>query len=295
MLTKSVCQLCHTTRKALAYYEEKELISPAVLDNGYRDYSSGDIAVIKEISVLRQCGIGIADIKAILGSKNKAAALQKHSYIADVRAQRLTAIRACITNLIQGYDIEREFDDMNRHRESTLTIKEQMALAFPGNYGLFVAMHFGRFLNEAIDTEDKRSAYHQIIEYLDRVPLHIDPELEEFMNTVFSANERIAAALIEQQSHDQMSSVLDDTQGYLDSHHDEIQQYIQFKLSGEFKASPAGRLQEKMLAFQRNSGYQEVLIENMKILSPSYREHLLRIEKANDMLLERFPEAADFY
>ncbi|NLO84124.1 MAG: MerR family transcriptional regulator [Clostridiales bacterium] len=52
---KNVCQLCNTTRKALAYYEEKQLISPTVLENGYRDYSSEDIAAIKEISVLRQC------------------------------------------------------------------------------------------------------------------------------------------------------------------------------------------------------------------------------------------------
>ncbi|NLO84125.1 MAG: MerR family transcriptional regulator, partial [Clostridiales bacterium] len=173
--------------------------------------------------------------------------MQKCKYIADLKAERLIAIRGCLTNLTEVYDIEREFDYMQSHRESMLTIKEQMALAFPGNYGLFIAMHFGRFLSETIDTEEKRTAYHQIIDFLDHVALHIDPELEEFMSTVFSAREKIDTALIEQQSHDHMSAVLDDTQGYLDSHHDEIEQYIQFKLSDEFKASLVGRLQDKML------------------------------------------------
>ncbi|MFR1294404.1 MAG: MerR family transcriptional regulator [Coprobacillus cateniformis] len=39
MLIKDVCKLCHVTKKALVYYEDKGLISPLIMENGYRDYS----------------------------------------------------------------------------------------------------------------------------------------------------------------------------------------------------------------------------------------------------------------
>ena len=53
MLIKDVCKLCHVTKKALVYYEDKGLISPLIMENGYRDYSQKDIKIIKEICVFQ--------------------------------------------------------------------------------------------------------------------------------------------------------------------------------------------------------------------------------------------------
>ena len=39
MLIKEVYEKCKLTKKAIEYYESKNLIHPKILENGYRDYS----------------------------------------------------------------------------------------------------------------------------------------------------------------------------------------------------------------------------------------------------------------
>lgn len=76
---------------------------------------------------------------------------------------------------------------------------------------------------------------------------------------------------------------------------EEIEQYIEFKNSDEYQNSEAGKFQRYMLDFQKESGYQEVLIANMKILSPAYAEYLKKVEAANGIMLKKFPKAKDMY
>ena len=89
MLIKDVCKKCKLAKKAVEYYEQQGLISPAVEDNGYRNYSDEDISVLKEIGTLRKLGISIADIKNILASTNKAAALAKCKYKMDLEVEKI--------------------------------------------------------------------------------------------------------------------------------------------------------------------------------------------------------------
>jgi len=80
MLIKDVCRECKLTKKAVEYYEKQGLISPRIEDNGYRNYSDEDISTLKEIGVLRKLGISIAEIRDILASSDKSAALAKCKY-----------------------------------------------------------------------------------------------------------------------------------------------------------------------------------------------------------------------
>lgn len=295
MWIKEIRERCKVTKKALDYYESKGLICPKLLDNGYRDYSEHDAAVIKEITVLRQCGINISDIKIILGSSNKTAALEKCKYPADLQVEKMSAVRDCLAHLMQDYNVEREFAYLQEHTETVFSIKEQLVLAFPGNYGLFLALHFGRFLNGPIDTEQKRTAYMEIVRYLDSVSLFIDPELQEFMQALFTVSEKINTSALERQAHEQMTDMLGNTEGYFEQHKEDIEEYINYKLSDEFKNSIAGRLQQKMIEFQKNSGYQERFIKNLKILSSEYADYLEQLEEANEKLFKRFPKAKELY
>jgi uncharacterized membrane protein len=56
------------------------------------------------------------------------------------------------------------------------TITEKLIEAFPGYYGRFICLHFARFLNEPITTEEERHAYGEVIEFLDNVPSLVFPE-----------------------------------------------------------------------------------------------------------------------
>lgn len=58
-------------RKAILYYEEKGLISPAIGENNYRDYSEEDLDRLIKISLYRRLGLNVSEIKNILDSNNK--------------------------------------------------------------------------------------------------------------------------------------------------------------------------------------------------------------------------------
>jgi len=294
MLIKEVCERCGLTKKAIEYYEMKNLINPQVSDNGYRDYSESDIAMLKEISVLRKCEISVADIKEILNSNHKAAALAKHKYVTEIKKQRLSTIQECLENLIEDYDVDREFNYLQAHDENFFTIKERFILAFPGDYGLFMALHFGRFLNSVIDTIEKRKAYDAIIEYLDNVDFYLLPELSEFMKGAFSVNAKIDIEKFEAGLNAQMHMAMTEPENYLDNNREFIEAYLKYKDTDEYKKSPAGVFQKQMIDFQKKSGYQDILVEGLKTLSPSYAEYMKEMEKANIKMIEKYPQAMNW-
>ena len=296
MLIKEVCQLCALTKKAVEYYEERGLLQPVILENGYRDYNEEEIATLKEISVLRRCGVGISQIKEILKSSNRSSALAKYRYVAQVQMQRLIAVQKCMDELIEDYDIDREFDYLSAHNEDMYTIKEQLVFSFPGNYGLFLALHFGRFLNESIDTQEKRNAYAAIIKYLESVDLYLSADLSDFLSATISALEENGdLAQVQLQISNDMMKAMEDTEKYIEENQEGIKDYLDFKMSDEFKQSPAGQFQQSILEFQRASGYQEIFIANMKILSKSYCEYSQQLAIANEKFVQKFPISKDIY
>ena len=191
--------------------------------------------------------------------------------------------------------MNREFDYLQTHDADLYTVKEKLVFAFPGNYGLYVSMHFGRFLNGTIETEKQRKAYDAIVQYLDHVDVYLPSELSEFLELLFNASEKIDALKMEEEINGKMHKMLADTDCYLERNREEIERYIEFKSSDEYQNSDAGKIQRYMLDFQKESGYQEVLIANMKILSPAYAEYLKKVEAANDIMLKKFPKAKDMY
>lgn len=72
----------HVTVKALRFYEEKGLLMPAYIneENGYRYYSMGQMAVLHQITALKQAGFTLEDIVAInAGSDEEAVVMRKKS------------------------------------------------------------------------------------------------------------------------------------------------------------------------------------------------------------------------
>ncbi|GIP24722.1 MerR family transcriptional regulator [Paenibacillus sp. J22TS3] len=295
MLIKEACRKSNLTKKAIEYYEAKGLISPGILENGYRDYNEEDILTLKEISVLRKCEIGVTDIKNILRSKNKSAALAKCKYVTEIRLQRLQTVQQCMGNLISSYDIEREFDYLLSHDEDLLTIKERLVLAFPGDYGLFLSLHFGSFLYGIIDTDDKRKAYDEIIDYLDSVELYLPSELSDYLEETFTLNERLNVEQFVDTTNKAMAEMLNNTNDYLTQHHQEIEEYHAYLKSDKFLNSPVAAMQRKLRDFQKQSGYYERLVDNLKVLSPNYAKYLTEGETANEQFFRIFPNSKDIY
>ena len=70
MLISEVCARTGLTRKAVRYYVDKGLLSPAARENGYRDFSADDMRRLGRIAVLRRLRLGLSDIRAALADES---------------------------------------------------------------------------------------------------------------------------------------------------------------------------------------------------------------------------------
>mgnify|MGYP001014340687 CR=1 FL=1 len=66
MKRKEVQELTGLTRKAIEYYEEKELINPSRDENNYRIYSNSHVEILKKIKTLRKLGLSVEEITKII-------------------------------------------------------------------------------------------------------------------------------------------------------------------------------------------------------------------------------------
>ncbi len=66
MIRNEVQRLTGLTRKAIEYYEEKELVVPRKHENGYREYTADDVSKLNKISLFRKLDLSLIEIKEIL-------------------------------------------------------------------------------------------------------------------------------------------------------------------------------------------------------------------------------------
>lgn len=291
MYINEVCKKTGLTKKAVEYYEKHGLLSPKTSESGYREYSIEEISVLKEISLLRKIGIGIADIKMILASGDKPAALSICKSKLTRQANMLGLQRECIGHLIDNdYDVESSSQYAAHQLDENRIIKEKLTEAFPGNYGLFVSFHFGRFLNDKIDTPEKGAAYGKILEFLDGlVDIPFPKEVEDYMTEAGGLwNEDVMQAV------DIGTRIaVNDYGNFMDTKREIIEMYLEYRKSDKFRASPGYQMHSLVLEFQKASGYVDVFIENMKILSCEYAEYSRKLHESNELFLREYPDAAE--
>ena len=290
MLIKDVCNECNLTKKAIEYYEQQGLIAPKTDGNGYRNYSKEDISLLKEIGVLRKLGISIADIKNIIKSSNKQAALAKVKFRMDLETEKSNARKKCLERLIEDYNIERAAEYIEKDIEKNYTIMEKLLQAFPGAYGIYLCIHFGQFLDGKIDTEEKEAAYKKIVEFLDKVQdMDFPKELEEYMQQEFQKVDEM------KRMNSAIADTVNDIDKYMEENKDFIEKYLDFINSEEYKNTPAYKIKQMLLKFQQESGYYDIFIENLKILSSAYKEYIEKLQAANKVFLDKYPEAGNIY
>ena len=72
-----------------------------------------------------------------------------------------------------------------------------------------------------------------------------------------------------------------------------IEKIMTYMESDEYKASPAYRLKESFRQFGKVSGYNDIFIPAMCRLSKSYREYQDKMKKADEKLLQDYPQYAN--
>lgn len=276
------------TKKAVEYYTQKGMISPVILENGYRDYSEADVEILRKIGILRKLGIGMEEIRKVL-QDNTGEVLRKISTQKELENRRNARRASLLRELTDSRDYS-EIEEEIEALELEESIAERLLNAFPGYYGRFVGMHFSRFLSEPVRTEEQQRAYETVLDFLDHMPLFEVPEDIEYEmaeNTKTFGTEEIQKML------ESVRHSMEEPEKFLEENREVVEWYLDYRKSPEYRNSAAGRWMEYMKEFQNTSGYKDVFLPAMKKLSPSYEEYCRQMEKANEKLLNRYPEAGE--
>ncbi len=286
MLINEVCIRTGLTKKAVEYYIEQGLIRPAVLENGYRDFTASDARLLKKIAALRKLGLSALDIKAAL-SDETGEILRSIAVKKRLGAQRAQAKDELLDSLSAKRLTYSELNVKLEALEQSATITEKLLDAFPGYFGRFIALHFARFLNEPVLTKEQKQAYGEIVAFLDGVPELVFPEdVKAYWDESADMLDAHSIGALQESSR----SALEDIDAFLDNNKEVLEAYIAFKLSSEYKATLPGRLEALLKDFCASSGYYSVFIPAMKRLSPAYGEYLSQMEAADEKLIARYPQ-----
>lgn len=285
MRIQEICESCRLTKKAVEYYERQGLIHPAVLENGYRDYSEADRDRLREIAVLRALDVGVEDIRRVLECPDD---IQKGKCLSGIygrktleweeQGERLEYLKSLSLSYRPGPLFEEALPGL---REKS-AILERLQQAFPGTWGLYLAWHFGRYLGHAVETPEQRQAYEAILAWVDGTePWELPEEFADLMRISLETWKKSEQAVRE---------AMDDVEGYMEKNQAMIEAYQQYRQSEEYRTSPGARLQQWLTDFQKQSGYIDVFLKNMRKLSPAYQQAMEKMEAANARLLERYPD-----
>lgn len=285
MLIKEVCIAAKLTKKAVEYYTEQGLISPDILENGYRDFSVDDLEMLKKISILRKLGLGTDDIKIALSDED-GHTLKKLSVQKELTIQREKAKQSLLDQISLGNGWDEISTDLESIEQSE-TITEKLLDAFPGYYGHFISLHFSRFLNEPIKTDEQQAAYDEIVDFLDNaLTLKFPDDLKDFF---IECTKNISAQTITEMNEKTKQSI-ENPEAFLSDNKETLEWYLEYKQSDEYKNSPAYRMEAILKEFNSTSGYYDIFIPAMKKLSTSYSEYYKQLEIANEKLLLKYPE-----
>ena len=288
MLINEVCKSTGLTKKAILYYEKENFISPKKLSNGYRDYSNEDIKILQEISLYRKLDISVKDIMTILKSKDKREILNRIVIEKEQKEIRLKIDKIHLERSIEGdmsiNEIFRLNDEIiQEEKKSGEFIKRELKRAFPKGFGEYMAYHFSPYLNEPLDTMEKIKAWHNIVEFLDNIPQFKIPKFiqiglasssDEIRKRTYEATKSKMEALLEAQG-EELEEYKKELLGYVDKQKEwRLLPYL----------NPFFNFKKKLMNFYKESGYYEVFIPNMKVLSKEYREYSEKLNLINDKL-----------
>lgn len=279
MLRSEVQNRTSLTRKAIEYYEEKGLINPKRLENGYRDYSDQDIEILKEISLFSKVGLSLVEIKEILHSQDSSlpTILRNKEYELDIEKKKKDVLKLIINGEEQD-TISKELDLL----EANKTIYERLIDKFPGYFGQFLFSAYKIFLNEYLE-EDGKEAFEKYINYLDNLPeFQLSNEENRYIE---SLTKSFSMADLEKINESKIEAV-NNTKEWFKDNKKFISYYEKYKKSDEYLNSEAKKIQDRLQKYMIDNRYYEIAIPLIRKFSKSYDEYYKKLFKANENYLE---------
>ncbi len=290
MQIHEVIRLTGLTKKAIEYYIGQGLLSPAILENNYRNFDDSDVNRLKQIAVLRRLGLSIPEISDALSDGTRAV-LSHICTEKELLLQKEQKKRTLLGQLCRDGDYDTAAAALAALEQNS-SISERLLHAFPGYLGRYLCLHFSAYLQDPAATAEQEAAYRDIIRFLDEMPT------PQFSPAVCALLDEMNA----QCTDAQMSGICDitdtlrqcaaDPTEFLTSHQNAIDTWLAFRQTKEYQNSPLSEFQSVMQDFCQTSGYYDIFLPAMERLSPSYAAYRRLLAAADDALLRNHPALA---
>ncbi|MCD8375486.1 MAG: MerR family transcriptional regulator [Oscillospiraceae bacterium] len=138
--------LLNLSRDNIRFYEKQGLLAPRRGGNRYRDYSEEDVRRLKQIVILRKCGVPIADIRRLLqGEAKLPEVLREQTAQLQAQAEQLQgALSVCRQMAAKETSLEGMDEE---HYFALLTQQEAEGIPFADLRDDFLAHERGIFEN----------------------------------------------------------------------------------------------------------------------------------------------------
>ncbi|MDK8282565.1 MAG: MerR family transcriptional regulator [Peptoniphilus lacrimalis] len=275
MLRNEIQEKTGLTRKAIEYYEEKGLIQPLKLENGYRDYRDEDLVMLNKISLFRKVGMSIPEIKECLSSNGSSLSsiLRRKEHQLETEQKKKEVIE-----LIVNKENQNVIDDKIALIEVEESIYEKLSNAFPGYFGQLLFSAYQPFLKEKLDTKGQ-AAYQEFVAYLDSLPsFSLSKEEQAYIEETSSSFDM---KLLKEVNLSKIEAI-ENSEQWLEENKDIIARYQDYKNSDEYQNSPMKTIQDKLQRYMLNNKYYEIAIPLIRKFSKSYNEYYQKLLLAND-------------
>lgn len=279
MLRNEVQDKTNLSRKAIEYYEEKGLVHPKKLENGYRDYSDGDVEVLKKISLLRNVGLSISEIALYLDSKEEvlASILRRKEHELDICKKRKNVLKL----IVKGESVDLINDEL-AIIEAQETIYDTLIRIFPGYFGQLIFSSYKIFLNESLN-KDEEAAFNEYIKFLDSLPnFDLSKEEKDYIETISSSFDM---KTLDDVNKGKLLAV-ENAETWFEDNKYYIEVYKEYKNTDEYKNSLIKLIQDKLKKFMQENNYYEKAIPLIRKFSKSYDTYYEKLLKANEEYLK---------
>ena len=284
MFIQEAAKLSGTTKKAIEYYCVKGLLNPQIKENGYRDFTEEDVICLKKISLLRTLGVSVEEIRELLNG-NDNTVFQRIIEEQETVLQRRKEQNELLKELAASRDwnaVQLKADAA----ESRQSVTERLMRAFPGFWGKYLSLHFGRFLKAPVQTKEQENALHKICEYLDGVEFEIPEDLESEFDEINSDT----GHMVQRKADEALAEAVKDPEVWLKNNKEIIDQYIEFQKTDACRNAAGFRLMELLREFSQDKGYNAVFIPAMRRLSPTYDEYMIKLQKADQIFSHQYQQ-----
>lgn len=267
-------------RKAILYYEEKKLISPAFEENNYRNYSEEDLNRLIKISLYRRLGLNISEIKNILDSNNKE--IGKILRDRDYKIELEKSKKNLLERIIRNEDLKEITDELNT-LEKEESIYEKLTRIFPGYFGQAFFMTYKPFLKEKLK-EDEEEAFNEYVNFLDSLP-EID-FTEEEKSYIENLTSDFKNEDLEKINSEKIKAAYN-FEDWLRENEDKVKAYEEFLESEEYKNSPLKTIRDKIKNHMIKNNYYDIAIPLIRKMSPAYDDYYKKLLETNEKFLRQ--------